>query len=412
MECELTATDAHGRGQRPGPDRSPLGRALRGAYLIFSGTIVLALLLETGWRAVNTAITALGGKRAGLVQVSPENVPYTLHPYFQVLPAPTKDHQRGPFLAGWAVSPPEAVGARGRFRILFLGGSTTACQYPQYVREEIEKTLGPTTIYNLGYDWQCSLHSLYKIWTYADDIRPDLTIDLEVINDFFRGFTPPHASLPVYRPDYSHYAGALFPFWIPGRSRYDGRETFFARPVGKFEKYETQDESLSGLLRSIVRNSAVLHAMNVRFDRPTAPAPGSAPMPEETVLRALPDYERNMRNITSSCKMKGLPVLLLTMPYTTAGTHVFLQPNGFFTNDDVHALSNADFGRGMDRFNEVVLELRDEPAVHVLPLADEIRETQLFTDEVHLTLDGQRREAQIVARYIVDHNLLHEPRNR
>src|SRR5258706_16167837 len=42
----------------------------------------------------------------------------------------------------------------------------------------------------------------------------------------------------------------------------------------------------------------------------------------------------------------------------------------------------------MDRFNDVVLALRDEPAVHVLPLAGEIRETGLFKDEVHLTLDG------------------------
>lgn len=394
------------------PPRSRWGRLLRDTYLVSSGTIVLALLVEVGWRTVVSAIAAFGGKRPGLVQVSPRDVPYTLHPYFQVLPPPTKQHLEGPFLAGWAVSPPKTVEEKGRFRILFLGGSTTAGQYPEYVREELEKTIGPTTIYNLGYDWQCSLHSLYKIWTYADDIQPDLTIDLEVVNDFFRGFTPPHVSLPVYRPDYSHYAGALFPFWIPGRSRFDGRAAFFARPAGSFEKYETQDESLSGLLRSIVRNSAVLRAMHVSLDRPASRAAGPAPDPEETVLRALPDFQRNMRNLTVSCKLKNLPLLLLTMPYTTAGNRVFLQPNGFFTNDDVHGLSNEGFSRGMDRFNQAVLELRDEPAVHVLPLAERIRETALFRDEVHLTLEGQRQEAQIVARYVVDHQLLREPRNR
>jgi hypothetical protein len=394
------------------PTRSRWGRILRDIYLVGSGTLVLALMVEIGWRSVVSAIGVFGGKRPGLVQASPRDVPYTLHPYFQVLPPPTKDHQKGPYLAGWAISPPDAAEEKGRFRILFLGGSTTAGQYPGFVREELEKTVGPTTIYNLGYDWQCSLHSLYKIWTYADGIEPDLTIDLEVVNDFFRGFTPPHLSLPVYRPDYSHYSGALNPFWIPGRSRFDGRETFFARPAGLFEKYETQDESLSGLLKSIVRNSAVLQAMHVRLDRPAPPAADSAPKPEETVLRALPDFERNMKNLVASCKLKELPLLLLTMPYTTAANHVFLQPGEFFTNDGVHGLSNEDFSRGMDRFNQAVLELSDEPAVHVLPMAEEIRETALFRDEVHLTPDGQRKEAQIVARYVVDHHLLREPRNR
>lgn len=386
-----------------GSPRSPWARALRASYLILAGTVLLAILLEVGWRVFH---------RTDPAGISTENVPFTLHPYFQVLPAPTKSHQVGPFLAGWPVHPPEAAQAKGRFRILFLGGSTTGSKYPEFVREELEKSIGPTTIYNLGYDWHCSLHSLYKIWTYADDIQPDLIVDLEVVNDFYRGFTPPAFSLPVYRPDYSHYAGPLHMFWSPGRSRFDGRVAFFARPVGEFEKYEALDESLPGLLRSIVRNSAVLHAMDVRSEEPVARASADAPAPEETVLRSLPDFERNMTSLAASCRLKGFPVLALTMPYTTAGTHFFLRPKGLFTNDGVRVLPDADFARGMDRFNEVVLSLRDEPAVHVLPLADEIRQPAFFVDEVHLTLEGQRREAQLVARYILDNGLLREPRSR
>ena len=201
-------------------------------------------------------------------------------------------------------------------------------------------------------------------------------------------------------------------FWSPGRSRYDGRDTFFARPVGEFEMYETHDETLGGLLRSIVRNSAVLHAMNISLDRPLAPSGGTALAPEETCLRSLPDFERNMRNIAASCRAKGLPVLFLTMPYTTERDHWFLKPKGLFTNDGVRVLSDADFARGMDRFNEAVLALRDEPAAHVLPLAEAIREPALFNDEVHLTHEGQRLEAQLVAKYILEHGLLREPRNR
>ena len=96
-------------GDQKTPLRSRWVRVLRDAYLVGSGTIVLALIVEIGWRAVVSAIGALGGKRPGLVQASPRDVPYTLHPYFQVLPPPTKDHQKGPFLAGWEVSPPDAA---------------------------------------------------------------------------------------------------------------------------------------------------------------------------------------------------------------------------------------------------------------------------------------------------------------
>lgn len=116
MGSEPTSTEPH---------RSPWARALRAAYLILAGTVLLCFLVEAGWRVVH---------RADIVGISTENVPFTLHPYFQVLPPPTKSLQRGPFLAGWPVHPPEAAQAKGRFRILFLGGSTTGCAYPQFVQ--------------------------------------------------------------------------------------------------------------------------------------------------------------------------------------------------------------------------------------------------------------------------------------
>jgi hypothetical protein len=385
-------------------------RAFRDAYLILSGTLFLFLLLEVGWRAFHGA-KALSHP-APVAESPAEDVTYTLHPYFQTLAPPSAGTLRGPYLAGWSVFPPEAVLAKGRFRILFLGGSTTATKYPELVGKELETSIGPVTVYNLGFDWHCSLHSLYKIWTYADDIRPDLTIALEGINDFFRGFTPPRLSLPVYRPDYSHYSGPLYAFWIPGRSRFDGRDVFYARPAKGSGPAGPQDPTLSGLLESIVQDSAFLHALNLRLDRPVVPAVEAAPLPSETLLRALPDYERNMRNLVMSCETKHLPLLLLTLPYTTGFPMGFLREKSFFTNDDVHTLSEEDFAKGMDRFNAATIALRDEPAVHVFTLGEEIRDKALFKDEVHLKPEGLRLEAQAVARYIVEHGLLREPGNR
>jgi hypothetical protein len=130
MVHEVTEIDIHEQREPTTTARFSWGRALRGVYLVFSCTIVLALLLETGWRVAMASTAIFGGKRPGLVQVTPENVPYTLHPYFQVLPAPTKDHERGPFLAGWAVSPPEAVEAI-RTRILPLASLVTPRAWPR-----------------------------------------------------------------------------------------------------------------------------------------------------------------------------------------------------------------------------------------------------------------------------------------
>jgi hypothetical protein len=300
--------------------------------------------------------------------------------------------------------------------VLFLGGSTSARKYPQFVREELEKSVGPVTIYMLGFDWHSSLHTLYKIWTYADDIQPDLTIVLEGVNDFYRGFTPPDKSLPVYRSDYSHWSAALNPFWLRGRSRYDGRDVFYARPAGRFEVFETRDDSPLGWLREGLRESTLLRDMHIDFGGASEIPDGRIPpAPEEVLLRALPDYERNLRNIALSCQVKGLPVLFLTMPYTTAARQSLTGPGGVFTNDGIHNLSLEDFGRGMDRFNAAVLELRDEPRAFVLPLADELRaqvgEKQVFLDEVHLSAAGQLLEAQIVTRFIIEHELLKKPRN-
>jgi hypothetical protein len=409
MESESSSPSApHLERRSPSPTPRWV-RALRDAYLILSGTLFLFFVLEVGCRAFHRTKTSPQPTTAA--ESPAEDVTYTLHPYFQTQAPPSAQTLRGPYLAGWSVFPPDTVVAKNRFRILFLGGSTTATKYPELVGKELETSIGPVTVYNLGFDWHCSLHSLYKIWTYADDIRPYLTIALEGINDFFRGFTPPRLSLPVYRSDYSHYSGPLYAFWIPGHSRFDGRDVFFARPAKGVGPTGPQDPSLSGLLESIVEGSALLHALGVR-PRPVVPTIEAAPLPSETLLRALPDYERNMRNLVTSCETKHLPLLLLTMPYTTGFPMGFLRAKSFFTNDDEHTLSEEDFAKGMDRFNAATIALRDEPAVHVFTLGEEIRDKALFKDEVHLKPEGLEIEARAVARYIVEHGLLREPRNR
>jgi hypothetical protein len=274
--------------------------------------------------------------------------------------------------------------------------------YPHFVREDLESELGPTTIYNLGFDWHCSLHSLYKFWTYYDEVQPDLLVVLENINDFYRGFTSPDTSLSQYRPDYSHSCGGLHPFWLQGRSRLDGREVFYARPGGRFDVYEWHDTSLAGLLGAVANESAVWRSLG--FETPVLTQTGleCMRMDESVYLRALPAFRRNLQNLARSCELEGVPVLFLTMPFTLEAQRIFLPPGNFFTNDGVHHLAPEDFADGMRRFNDVVRSLANEPQAYVLDAAAEIDDPGLFNDEVHLTEAGQRVQAGLVARAIIE----------
>jgi hypothetical protein len=130
-------------------------------------------------------------------------------------------------------------------------------------------------------------------------------------------------------------------------------------------------------------------------------------MPDDEVLRALPAFVRNMENLRRSCAEKEVPVLFLTMPYSLdAPIRGFLPPNDFMTNDGVHFMSPEDFVLGMKRFNEAVVALRSEPRSHVLDVAATIVDKELFQDEVHLVDEGLRREARLVADYILERKLV------
>jgi len=377
-------------------------KLLRIPYFVLCNTLLLCILVEVGWRVGEFS----KGTQSEESALSVRNVPYTLHPFFQTTYRPDSDTLPGPFLAGWRADPSEFAETPGRKRVMFLGGLTTASLYPHLVRLALDREVGPTTIYNLGFEWHCSLHSLYKFWTYQDEVHSDLVVVLDNINDFYRGFTAPDTSLEQYRPDYSHSAGALFPFWMPGRSRFDQREVFYARPTGRFEGLEANDPTLRGLAKTILRDSEVLHALG--FSKPRSLQRGQevVSMPESVYLRSLPAFERNMRNLARSCEQKGVPVLFLTMPFTIGSGHTYLLPGNFFTNDGMHHLGPEQFAAGMRRFNDVVRSLANEPTVCVVDVAVEIVDPALFTDEVHLTEQGQLREAQLVSNAILQRQLL------
>lgn len=370
----------------------------RAAYLILANTLLLAVALELGFRACAPDPEAAAA-------ASVDDVPYSLHPVFQTTFPPRDGTVAGPVLAGWRVDPTFDALAGASNRLLFLGGSTTANMYPSHVRRMLLGNRTSSVALILGYDWHCSLHTLHKLWTYGDEARPDLVVVLEGINDFYRGFTAPDASLPVYRTDYSHHAGGLYPFWTAGRGRWDGRPVFHARPSAKYAGREPYHPGVGGFFDDLAERSAVVHALrDAPFGGP--PAPVQVAMPDELVLRSLPQYRRNLRNIAQSCRAKGWPVLFLTMPWTLRSGRTFLPPGRFFTNDGEHHLDDEGFARGMRAFNDEVRLLGSELGEHVLDLEAQIADPALFTDEVHLGDEGQKAQAKLVGAWILGSRLL------
>jgi hypothetical protein len=399
----------------PGPSGSPARRVLRAAYLVACNTILLALLLEVGVRLFVPPTSDLW---------APDRVAYTLHPYFQTANSPIKRTDPGPLVSGWWVDPRKNAWDPGRKRVLFLGGSTTNTDYPREVRKRLEAELGPVTGFNLGNDWHCSLHSLYKLWTYADELQPDLVVVLHNINDFYRGFTPPEFALSEYRPDYSHYAGGLHTFWSRGTAATDDRSVFYALPKPSFANPRHHEPDLGGLVAGLVGGSELVRVARALLGMDEVPHVNdkervqrlrqsrTVAMDDELVLRSLPSFVRNMENIRATCQLREIPVLFLTMPFQTdieAEARGFMHPAPFLTNDGTDYLRQAGFGRGLEHFNEAVRELADEPHAFVLDLAAEITDLQHFDDEVHLMESGTNLKAELVASYVLESKLL-EPR--
>jgi hypothetical protein len=361
--------------------RSRTHRIVRALYFLVANTLILGAALEFGWRA----FVGTGVKTSEVVPAGKDDVPYALHPYFQTIWPPGRAASRDPRVAGWPVEPLKTAFKPGRFRIMFLGGSTTACSYPFLARADLEQRIGPTTVYVLAYDCHCSLHSLYKFWTYADTIQPDLVVVLENINDFYRGFTVPDSSLPEY--------------------------VFFAHPSGAFEVYDAYDDSLSGAWSGLLEASALLRGVRRMAVRPLEHETQTVSMSEQVVLRSLPQFQRNMGNLALACRTKDVPVVFMTMPWTLGAGRSFLPPGNFFTNDGVHYLDDDGFRLGMRRFNEAVLALVDEPRAYVLPLHEKLTDPALFKDEVHFELEGQGLEAKALVDFVIEKAILKTPRN-
>jgi hypothetical protein len=390
---------------RTSPFHRPSGgrRAARALYLIGANTLLLALLCEFGARA----LVDLRAEERGAPAVRFPTEDY--HPLLRTTNPPGPGVSTHPEFYGWRILPPDADPARAdALRILFLGGSTTANRYPEFTVELLRANGVETIGFNAGAPMHTSLQSLYKLWTYADWVRPDLIVVLHNINDLAHGFTAPAHSLPEYRPDYSHASLGQHLVWSVVPSRYDGRAVFGARPRPEFaELLEPRPRGLAAWAPALAEHSTLLWLLagggqGLEPEGPTH----SAPMPVELTQRSLPAFRRNLLNIRRSARALGVPVVFATMPITVeGGERIFVTRSQVMTNDGRTYLTGEDFLAATDAFNDAIRELAGEGS-YVIDFAAEIEDPQLFLDECHLGTQGLRREAQLLVGFLHGRGLL------
>jgi lysophospholipase L1-like esterase len=284
-------------------------------------------------------------------------------------------------MRGPAATTPVAADA---LTLVFLGGSTTENYrfndedtFPVLIGDVLEQRLGrPVRVFNAGMSGGTTSNSLARMQHQVLDLHPDLIVVMHAINDLISGFNP------RYRADQRH----LPPVGVSG--------------VGRLYL-------LSWLRQGAGRQDFTTGAPYGVLESP-GPAGPSRSVPDYADFPALGVFRRNLRSMAAIAAANDIPILFLTQGSMYAADipaaeqarrFVLTRPLARMgvTPPDVESLA-----RGMEAFNESIRNLPRSPLVNVHDLAGQIeRSTSLFYDECHLTREGNRRVADLIAPTVV-----------
>jgi lysophospholipase L1-like esterase len=250
--------------------------------------------------------------------------------------------------------------------LVFLGGSSTENYaypdpdtFPAQVGAEMQRRLGrPVRVFNAGMSAATSGTTLGRLQHQVLDLRPDLVVVMDGVNDLLEGF----------RKGY----------------RRDGRH--LRRP-------SLADERPRSYLLDWVRQ-----AMGPRV--PAAPPAGQKERRTEYAdFPARQVFARNLRSVAGIVEAHGLDVLFLTQPTMYTDVADPAEASRFVLSAALGPEAEAypdvpSLAAGMRAFNGAVLELPRSSHVHVFDLAARLpRSFDLVYDDCHFTRAGNRRVA-------------------
>lgn len=260
----------------------------------------------------------------------------------------------------------DTLGAKpaGQFRVIALGGSTTAditneegIHWP-LVAEDSLRAWGRTDVrvYNAAMSAYSSAHSLVRLQFDLLQYHPDMIVVMHNINDLSVNYFAWHANEPVdanYRIKYGTrgYTGVV-----------DQRDVVMSR---------------------------VWHSASRRVADLLAP-PRATPSWDYSIDAGRALFKRNLANIVAVARANGVGVILLTMPLCDDPAASVCTARG--EGDPVYFPPDfSRFLRDFDSYNAAIRETGAELGVGVVDLRTSVRrDTTLWLDVVHHTTAGVR----------------------
>jgi lysophospholipase L1-like esterase len=265
----------------------------------------------------------------------------------------------------------------GTLRIACLGSSTTEGgnpeghegSYPRLLQRVLrERTGGAVEVLNFGMAGWTTAETMVNYFLVVQDYNPDLVVIHEAVND-----VDPRR-WPGFRTDYSHYRKP----WSP---------VHYSLPYRVLVRF-------SDIFATSQLKSAGALDLQSRVTRsPQGPLRDTAgTLPPDTASA----FRRNVETIAEHVRVRGGHVVVATVPYDPKDTGA------------------AIYRVGIDEHNQILRELARKDGL-ILADVDARGRGQagglhpFFLDLVHMTPEGNRFKAEVVAEAILEAGLLPSP---
>lgn len=273
---------------------------------------------------------------------------------------------------------------KNKVRILALGGSTTYGPgldrneaYPA-VLEKVLNVIQPepkVEVLNAGVPWHTSMHSLLRYVGRYSDWKPNVFIVMHAFNDIFQT-SEGRLTSGKYRDDYGHFFGALGQRINP--------EDRFAQGISRFF-------SKNWFVRTWY--SDVVDSDHRKPKRPV------------DLVRSLPSFERNMRELVRRAKQDGVYVVLATQPYLYRNNmpkqeqrHLFYD---YYYKDYALVPAIEQQRTAMDKFNDTTRKISRTTDTALVDLEAMVpKSSDLMFDDVHYTKQGAALVARIISESV------------
>jgi lysophospholipase L1-like esterase len=261
----------------------------------------------------------------------------------------------------------------GTLRIACLGSSTTEGgnplghegSYPRQLERVLEERTGrPVEVLNFGMGGWTTAETMVNYFLVVQDFAPDIVVIHEAPND-----VDPRR-WPGFRSDYSHYRKP----W--GQVHYSLPYRLLVRFSDIFAASQLRDPS-----------SFDVQAVVTRAPKGPLRDAGDTLPPETAVA-----FRRNVETIAEHVRLRGGHVVLATVPYDPLAQGVAVYRNGI---DDHNRILRELSGKDGFILADVDGRGRDRPGgTH-----------SLFLDLVHMTPEGNRFKAEVIAEAILQAGL-------